>query len=198
MIPLNFNKLGILVRKAIIDLLSQPAYTVNFRKIIALYQSNPSSQTLYFHAGKSKVNDNFPNLGFEIEDRKDDWTATSFTKDISIRYSLYLAIKALQGPVREGNDGPGDISETENYVITMAEYITEILNEPDSGLQYLITTEPDGTTPLPGGPIKIYDSRAEGIQYGFLYNGALRTAKISWFGKIMRTGQVNNPGQTGY
>jgi hypothetical protein len=195
MIPYNFNKLGILVRAAIIQLLNAPVYQTVYRKIISSYQSN-GGQTLYFHAGKSKVNDNFPNLGFEIESRKDEFVALSFTKEIEFNFSLYIAIKVLQGPVREGNEGPGDISETENYVITLSEFILEALNEPDFGLQYLITQDSDGNPITP--PIKIYDSRAEGIQYGFLYNGALRIGKISWWGKILRTGPINNPGQTGY
>jgi hypothetical protein len=195
LIPTNFNKLGILVRAAIIGLLNQPSYQVSYRKIIQQYQSG-GGQILFFRAGKSKVQDNFPNVGFEISNRKDDWAATSFTKDIEISYDIIVAVKALQGPVREDNVD-GSINFVEDYVITLSELILEILNEPIEALQYLITTEPDGTTPLPGGPIKIYDSRAEGIQYGFLYNGALRTAKISWFGKIMRTGP-STPGQTGY
>lgn len=192
MIPFSQPVLGILVRQAIVDLLSQPVYQMTYRKIMSEYQSN-NDETLYFQSGKSKVNDNFPNIGFEAESRKDEWAALSFTKEISFQYSIYVAIKALTGATR---DAKGQISETENYIIKLSEFVLEALNEPLAGLQYLITKDPDGNPINP--PIKIYDSQAEGIQYGFLYNGALRIGKISWFGKIMRTGPINNPGQVGY
>jgi len=192
MIKYNFNRLGSLVMQSAIDLLSTPQYIVLTRKLISEFQTN-GEQTLYFQSGKSKVNANFPNVGFEITSRKDEWAATSFTKDITFEYDLYVGIKALAGPK---NDDIGEISQVEHYIIALSEFVLEALNEPLAGLQFLITKDLDGNPINP--PIKIYDSLAEGIQYGYLYNGALRIGKINWHAKIMRTGPINNPGQTGY
>ncbi len=193
MIKASYPRLGLLVQKTLLELLSQEYYTVMFRKLMAEYQSQPPDR-VYFHSGKSKLDSVFPNIGFEIQGRQDSWAALAYTKDIQYTFAVYVAVKALTGaaPTAEGK-----LNEVEAYLISLAEFVFEALNEPLEALQYAITEDQDGK-PL-RETIKIYDSMASTIQYGFLYNGALRTAQINWTGHVMRLGQVPAEGQqTGY
>ena len=191
MISANFTRTGLLVGNAVLELLSQEAYQVTFRKLIAEFQSVPAgTPQMYFQYGRSKVNGTFPNIGLEIQTRRDTWAATNSTKDLEFAYDITVAVKVLglSDPTIVGEQHP-----IEQYIITLAEFVYEILNEPGAALQYTITKDQDGVDLAM--PLRVYDSWASDIQYGFLYNGALRTAKIPWSGKLMRLGPSGTPVQ---
>lgn len=192
MIQPSYQRLGSIVMRGLIDKLTQPVYQVLYRKIMAEYQSN-APQQLFFQSGKPKIQGTFPCVGLEIVSRADEWGALSHTKDIKLSMEFTIAVKILSGqklPTEEATM-PGDINEVEHYIIALSELIYEIMNEPLT-LQYTIEKDQDGVALNPS--LKIYDSLAEEIQYGFLYNGALRIGKIPWFGKIMRLGPSGGSG----
>jgi len=194
MISANYPRISFLVGQKLIAVLSQEAYQVTYRKFIKEFQAVTAvNSQMYFEHGRAKVNGTFPNIGLEVQARRDTWAATSHTKDIEVSYDIYVAVKVLAGgkSIDEGAANP-----VEQYIITLAEFVLELLNEPQVALQYTITTDQDGdplTTPL-----RIYDSLASEIQYGFLYNGAVRIGKIPWSGKIMRLGPSGQTLQPGY
>lgn len=191
MIKSSFNRLGTLVQNAIVEKLSQENYQVTFRRIMKEFQSN-APEKMFFRSGRAKLNDVFPNIGVEIQRRADKWAATSFTKDIQYEFTLFVAVKALEGPTK---NSIGEINQVEDYCIALSEFVLEALNEPIDSLQYLLTENQDGKEiPI---PIKIYDSLATTIQYGYLYNGALRIGSINWFAKVLRLGP-DGGGQMGY
>lgn len=188
MIRSRFPRMATLVAMKIRETLALPAYQVTYRKIMAEFQEKVPD-VMYFRSGRAKVNDIFPQIGIEVETEKETWAATSYTKDFEFDFSLYVAVKAASGI--KPNDQDGQINEVENYIIALAEFTKEVLNEPLAALQYTITADQDGNPIDP--QLKIYDSKAESIRYGYLYNGAIRIGQISWFGKIMRVGVSGNP-----
>lgn len=186
MIKNSFNRLGLLVQQAIFDTLRQELYMVAYRKLIREYISNSSDMA--FQVGRVKVTDTFPCISIEAASRKDSWAAVSFTKDLEFRFDITVAVKVASGQEKIAE---GLLNQTEAFVITLAEYVQEILNEPINALQYELVDDQDGKALTQ--PLAIYDSLADGIQYGYLYNGALRSARVSWFGKIMRVGPTGGP-----
>ena len=192
MIQASYQRLGSIVLMGVIDKLTQPFYQVLYREVMGQYQSN-AAELLYFQSGKPKLQNNFPCVGVELVARKDKWAALSHTKEIELNLEFTIAVKALTGQksMIEDPNVPGDISETEHYVADLSELLLEILNEPLT-LQYTLTKDQDGNPLNP--PLQIFDSLAEEIQYGYLYNGALRIGKIPWFGSIIRLGPSGGSG----
>lgn len=181
MIKSSFNRLGLLVQQAIYAQLRQEYNVVQYRKLIAEYTSAGGS--INFQVGRTKQTDVFPAISIEADSRRDEWAATNYTKDITYRFKLTVAVKTVSGEVKTGD---GSLNQVEAFSITLAEFTQEILNEPIAALQYDITQDQDGNNLVL--PVRIYDSLASDIAYSYLYNGALRSAQISWMGKIMRVG----------
>ena len=192
MIQPNFQRLASIVIQGLIDKLTQPVYQVLYRKVMQEFQTNGPEQ-LFFQSGRPKINGTFPCVALEAVAREDKWGATSHTKEITIKLDFTVAVKDLVGqkPLPEDPTSPININQVEHYTIALAELMLEILNEPLT-LQYTFDKDQDGNTLNP--PLQVYDSLAESINYGFLYNGALRIAKIPWFGTIMRLGPSGSSG----
>lgn len=146
------------------------------------YQGQEAPESPYFQSGRSKVNDIFPNIGFEPRTRSEEWAATSHGKDIKIEIDIFIGVKALVGPKPTliGEQNP-----IEDYISDMSDLCMEILNEPGT-LQYDILNGLDGQ-PLVE-PIRIYDSMCSRVQFSNPYNGALWMAQLSWWGKYLRLG----------
>lgn len=194
MIRVSYPRLGLLVGKALLEILSQEAYQVTYRKLIREFQTQtPTSERMYFQQGRSKVDDSFPSISLEIKQRQDAFAATDYTKELTFRFDITVAVKALSAIKATST---GETNQVEQYIITLAEFVLEVLNEPLAALQYTVTTDQEGAALAV--PFKIYDSLADTIDYGHLYNGALRIAKISWQGKILRLGPAGTPLQPGY
>ncbi len=182
-LTINFGKL---LRQAALTKLGSVDSIALFDSISAKYQSNTKGVT--FQVGKAKLESAFPNIGIEIISRQDPFAALNHTKDITIRYSITVALKTL--PANNKQDDKFK-SIMEDYLIEMAELAFEILNLPGT-LQYTLTQDDDGNALQP--PIKIYDSRADSITYGTLYNGALRIATIQWWAKAISLGPITYGG----
>jgi hypothetical protein len=184
MITSNFLRLGIIVRNAVMSNLRAPKNRIEYNAIIKNYESAPKQ--ICFRQGKVKVDSEFPFIGFEIIRRQDPFAATNHTRDTKLEYEITVALKAVGG-------GEEWTKAVEDYIIELAEYTYLILNDP-AALQFTISTNSDGVALT--RPVKVYDSGAEDLQYSYLYTGALRIAKISWFAKSMFLGPSG--GQKGY
>jgi len=185
-------RLGTTVAEGIIEKMTQPVYQVLYRKVMAEFSTNYPEQ-LFFSLGRPKIQGTFPCVGVEITRREDPWGAISHTKDVKVHLELIVAIKTGTGQkdLETPTGSIGDFSGTEKYIVALSELIYEILNEPLT-LQYTISQHLDGSPVTP--PLQVYDSKAELIDYGYLYNGALRIAKIPWFGSLMRLGPSGGSG----
>lgn len=184
MIKKDFLRLGKLARLAMLEKLRQPANLAIYDGIISEYQSN--SDGMVFQVGRAKLESSFPNIGVEIRDRQDQWIATAHTHSVRLTFDVFIAVKAYAGSARPGDTKPDEIISTvEDYIIDLAEFTFELLNQPGT-LQYKVEKDSDGT--VLKQPLQIYDSHADSIHYSYLYNGALRTAQIQWWAEVAQLG----------
>jgi hypothetical protein len=167
--------------------LNTPAYNTQYRKIIMKYEDGDGS--LLLQAGRPKQQSHFPSIGFEIMERRKTWAATNYTRDLEFQYKVYVSIKnilTIREPDALEAEQVGDsVVESENYIIELSEYVEECMNEVLTQT-FEITHDDQGTILDP--PTVVYDSGSGSIQYGFLYNQALRIGVIDFFAKIMLSG----------
>ena len=186
MIQKDFLRVAILVRNAVQQRLQSPMYQDVFSAITADYQSN--EEGIHIRAGRAKLEDKYPTISLEADRYENEWIATNYTNDVTVRLNLMVMVKAYASVTGELDP----VQVTEDLTMELSEACLRMLNEPTQST-YQIIQNTNGTNLIE--PLQVYNSYADSIQYGTLYQGAVRIATIPWWGKLVFFGPIDIPGQ---
>lgn len=165
---------------AVAERLSLQSNLAIFDTITRDYQSmtvDGKYPSMYVLVGRAKTKDRFPVICVELASETSVMEALQFTRDVRVRLNIMVLVKVPGGEIHPATE------ELERYIARLAGAVNSILIMPGN----LVYNDIDkfGT--------RIYDSHTEGIEYGYLYNGALRAAQFQWEGRIYLTTAAFNP-----